>query len=62
MIVVVKKKGESKENLFRKFSRTFIDENIVEEIRNRLFYRKPSLVKKEKKKLRVSNAKNIKKR
>lgn len=62
MVVVVKKKGESKDNLFRKFSRIFIEENILEEIRNRLFYKKPSLVRKEKKKLRVYNIKNIKKR
>ena len=62
MIVVVKKKGESKDNLFRKFSRIFIEENIIEEIRNRLFYKKPSLVRKERKKLRISNTKNIKKR
>lgn len=57
MIVVVKKKGESKDNLFRKFSRIFIEENIIEEIRERLFYKKPSLVRKEKKKLRGSNIK-----
>lgn len=57
MIVVVKKKGESKDNLFRKFSRIFIEENIIEEIRERLFYKKPSLVRKEKKKLRESNIK-----
>lgn len=60
MVVVIKKKGESKDNLFRKFSRSFIEENILEEIRNRLFYKKPSLVKKEKKKLKMSNIKNIK--
>jgi ribosomal protein S21 len=50
MIVVVKKKGESKDSLFRKFTKNFIDENIIEEVRNKLFYKKPSLVRKEKEK------------
>lgn len=57
MVVVVKKKGESKETLFRKFSRVFIEENIVDEIRNRLFYKKPSLIRKEKEKIRQVNIK-----
>lgn len=57
MIVVTKKKGESNESLFRKFTRTFIEENIVEEVRNRLFYKKPSLVRKEKEKLKETNFK-----
>lgn len=57
MIVVVKKKGESKEALLRKFSRVFIEENIIDEIRNRLFYKKPSLIRKEKEKSRQVNIK-----
>lgn len=52
MIVIVKKKGESNESLFRKFSKNFIEENILEELRNKLFYKKPSLVRKEKEKLK----------
>lgn len=52
MIVVIKKKGETNESLFRKFSKKFIDENILEELRNKLFYKKPSLVRKEKDKLK----------
>lgn len=52
MVVVTKKKGQTKEAMFRQFTRTFIDENIVEEIRSRMFYKKPSLVRKEEEKER----------
>ncbi len=52
MIVVIKKRGESNESLFRKFTKYFIEENILEELRNKLFYKKPSLIKKEKQKLK----------
>lgn len=50
MVVVDKKKGETKDSLFRKFTRIFIEENIVDDVRKKLFYKKPSLVKKEKEK------------
>jgi ribosomal protein S21 len=53
MVVMTKKKGESKDSLFRKFSKTFIEENIVDEVRKRLFYKKPSLARKEKEKERA---------
>ena len=36
--------------LFRKFTKIFIEENIVDEVRNKLFYKKPSLLRKEKEK------------
>lgn len=52
MVVVNKKKGENKDNMFRKFSKIFIEENIVDEVRNKLFYKKPSIVRKEKEKER----------
>lgn len=52
MVVVKKKKGETKDNMFRKFSKIFIEENIVDEVRNKLFYKKPSIVRKEKEKER----------
>jgi len=55
MVFITRKKGESKESLFRKFTRTFIDEDIVTEVRNKLFYKKPSLVRKEKEKERGKN-------
>ena len=56
MVVVGKKQGETKDTLFRKFTRMFIEENIVDDVRKKLFYKKPSIVKKEKEK------ENIKKR
>lgn len=52
MVVAVKKKGETKDSLFRKFTRSFIDEDIVDDVRRKLFYKKPSLIRKEKEKER----------
>lgn len=53
MVVVTKKKGETKDAMFRKFSKIFVEENIVEEVRKKLYYKKPSLVRKEKEKERT---------
>ena len=50
MVVVKKKRNESKDALFRKFTKIFINERVVDEVRDRLFFKKPSLVRKEKKK------------
>ena len=50
MVLVNKKKGESKDSMFRKFTRMFIDEDIVDDVRSKLFYKKPSLLRKEKEK------------
>jgi len=47
MVVIIKKPGDSKDNLFRKFTKIFIEEDIINEVRKKLFYKKPSLVKKE---------------
>ncbi len=55
MVVITKKKGESKDAAFRKFTRSFIEEDIVTEVRSRLFYKKPSLVRKEEEKERMKN-------
>lgn len=55
MVVMIKRKGETKDSLFRKFTRSFIEEDIVTEVRNKLFYKKPSLVRKEKEKERLQN-------
>ncbi|MCL4364203.1 30S ribosomal protein S21 [Patescibacteria group bacterium] len=52
MVVITKKKGETKDALFRKFSRTFIDEDIVTTLKKKQFYKKPSLVRKEEEKER----------
>ncbi|PIV09020.1 30S ribosomal protein S21 [Candidatus Roizmanbacteria bacterium CG02_land_8_20_14_3_00_36_15] len=53
MVFVRKKKGESKDSLFRKFTRSFIDEDIINDVRNKLFYKKPSLVRREEEKERT---------
>jgi len=50
MVFVNKKKGESKDALFRKFTKSFIEENVVDEVRKKLFYKKPSLLRKEREK------------
>jgi ribosomal protein S21 len=55
MVVVTRKKGETKDAMFRKFTRSFIDEDVVTEVRKKLFYKKPSLLKKEKEKERLKN-------
>lgn len=52
MVFVSKKQGESKDSMFRKFTRMFIQEDIVKEVRGKLFYKKPSLAKREKEKER----------
>jgi len=52
MVIVTKKKGESKNILFRKFTRKFIEANIIDDVRKRLFYKKPSRVRKEKEEMR----------
>jgi ribosomal protein S21 len=48
MVVVTKKKGENKDSMFRKFSKIIIEEEIADEVRKRLFYKKPSTLRKEK--------------
>lgn len=53
MVVMTKKKGESKDAFFRKFTKMYIDENIADDVRNKQFYKKPSLARKEKEKLRA---------
>ncbi|KKR67168.1 MAG: hypothetical protein UU09_C0037G0018 [Microgenomates group bacterium GW2011_GWA2_40_6] len=41
-IVVTKKKGESKDDIIGKFRRLCLEEDIIEEIRKRTAYSKPS--------------------
>lgn len=53
MVVITRKKGETKDSMFRKFSRMFMEENIVDELRKKQFYKKPSLKKKEEEKERI---------
>ncbi len=55
MVLVIKRKGESKDSMFRKFTRSFIDEEIVDTLRKKQFYKKPSLKRKEEEKERRKN-------
>lgn len=48
MVIITKRKGETKDSMFRKFTRTFIEENIVDDVRKKQFYKKPSLLRQEK--------------
>ncbi|PIU36380.1 30S ribosomal protein S21 [Candidatus Roizmanbacteria bacterium CG_4_8_14_3_um_filter_34_9] len=47
MVFVTKRKGETKDSMFRKFTRSFIDEEIVDTLRKKMFYKKPSLKRKD---------------
>lgn len=49
MVHVKKMPGDSDDTLIRKFSRKVLDEGIINEVRQRQFYLKPSLAKKLKK-------------
>ena len=53
MVYISKKKGDTKDTLFRKFSRAMMEEDIVTELRDKQFYKKPSLLRKEKEKIRL---------
>lgn len=52
MVVIVKKRGETKDNLFRKFSMAFMNEDVLNTLRKKQFYKRPSLVRKDKEKER----------
>lgn len=53
MVLVIKKKGESKDQIFKKFTKMFINEEIIDEVRKKQFYKKPSLQRKEDEKERL---------
>jgi ribosomal protein S21 len=55
MVTVHKKKGENNDAIFRRFGRLVIDEDLQNEFRERMFYMKPSQVRKEKEKNRGKN-------
>jgi len=48
MAVVKAKPGDTAEGLIRKFTKKVFNEGIIEEIRRRKFFQKPSEIKKEK--------------
>lgn len=48
MIVIVKKKGETTDKILRKFTKMFRDDDIIFDVNKKVFFKKPSLLKKEK--------------
>ena len=52
-IVVKKKKGDSKNDVIGKFRRIFLEEEIVEEVKKRLVYNKPSMKRYARKKINI---------
>lgn len=56
MVIITKRKGESKDSMFRKFTKTFIEEKIVDDVRKNQYYKKPSLLRQEKEKIRKRGA------
>jgi ribosomal protein S21 len=54
MVVITKKKGETKDAIFRKFTKLYIEDEIAKQLKDRQYYKKPSQVNKEKKKLYAS--------
>ena len=50
MVSVKMTKGQSKDSAFRRFSKLVLEEGIVDEVRERMFHRSPSEIKKEQKK------------
>jgi ribosomal protein S21 len=49
-IIVRKKQGESKEELINRFRKLFVEEGIIEKVREKVAYIKPSRRRYEKKK------------
>ncbi|MBL7159146.1 30S ribosomal protein S21 [Candidatus Microgenomates bacterium] len=50
MAVVKARPGDTADSMIRKFSKKVFDEGIVEEAKKREFFKKPSEIKKEKRK------------
>ncbi len=48
MVSVRKTREQSKDSLLRQFNRLVLEEKIVDEVKNRMFYKSPSELKKEK--------------
>lgn len=52
MVTVIKKKGENNEAVMRRFTRIYIDSKLQDQVREGLFFIKPSQIRKEKEKNR----------
>lgn len=48
MIVVEKKKNETTDKIFRKFTKMFREEDVVFDVNRKIVYKNPALLKKEK--------------
>lgn len=48
MVSVTRSKDQSRDSMLRRFTKLVMDEKIVDEVRERMFYRSPSIIKKEK--------------
>ena len=48
MVSVKKNRDQSKDSMLRRFSRLVMDEGIIDEVKDRMYYKSPSLIKKEK--------------
>ncbi|OGK56110.1 hypothetical protein A3J15_01810 [Candidatus Roizmanbacteria bacterium RIFCSPLOWO2_02_FULL_38_10] len=48
MIVVEKKKNETIDKLFRKFTKMYRDEDVIFDVNRKIFYKNPALLKKDK--------------
>ena len=46
-IVVKAKKDESSDGVIRRFKKKVMNENVIEEVRNREFHKSPSVLRKE---------------
>ncbi|OGH18611.1 MAG: 30S ribosomal protein S21 [Candidatus Levybacteria bacterium RIFCSPHIGHO2_01_FULL_40_15b] len=57
MVFVKKSTGDSADTMIRKFSRKVMSEGIIQEMKKREFYLKPSLAKKYRKELNPKFAK-----
>lgn len=62
MVVIVKKKGENKDSLFRKFTRMYVEDEWSLKVKEHQFYKRPSQVNKEKKYLYESMKKRRRQR
>ena len=46
-IIVKAKKDESADGVIRRFKKKVLNENVIEEVRNREFHKSPSMIRKE---------------
>ncbi len=53
MVVVQRSRGDSPDAIWKKFGKLNYEENLMEELRNRRHYKKPSLKRKEEEKQRM---------